>query len=148
MNKQQQNKRLVSEYEWEKDQINSYLKKNLEVIFIDEKRATRINLVQCKLQMKTLKPIRTRVCPLNLKKQKALQKEVDELLAAGMVQLLKSIYASAPILVKKKDGTWRLAIDYRRVNEELEDFSYPLPLIQELFNAFYRTKYYSSINLA
>ena len=70
------------------------------------------------------------------------------MLAARVVRPSKSVYASAPVLVKKKDRTWRLAIDYRRVNQNLEDFPYPLPLIRELFNTFHGAECYSSIDLA
>src|ERR1043165_5253706 len=98
--------------------------------------------------MKNETPIRTRVRPFNPEKRTALQKEVDDLVSAGVIRPSKSIYASAPVLVKKKDGTWRLAIDYRRINQESEDFPYPLPLIRELFNAFYGAQCYSSIDLA
>ena len=100
------------EWEWGKESIEKYLEEHLEVIFTDEKNATRIDLIQCKLWMKSEKPIRTRVRPLNPEKRMALQREVDDLLAAEVIRPSKSIYASAPVLVKKKDGSWRLAIDY------------------------------------
>ena len=41
---------------------------------------------------------------------------LDEMLATGEIQPSNSSWASAVCLVKKKDGTFRFCIDYRRVN--------------------------------
>jgi len=98
---------ILSETEFRqgKEQVEAYLEKHPEVVFTDEKNATRTDLVQCKLWMKNAKPIRIRVRPLNPEKRVALQKEIDDLLTAGVIRPSKSVYASAPVLVKKKDGT-------------------------------------------
>ena len=113
----------------EEQRLDRYLMENPKLVFTDEKHATKTDLVHCKLWIKNNQPFRTRVRPLNPEKRKALQKEIDELLEAGVIRPSKSVYASAPVLVRKKDGTWRLAIDYRTANKNSEDFPYPLPLI-------------------
>src|ERR1044071_7020720 len=133
---------LDSEKSNEKQRLDRYLEENPKLIFTDERHATKTDLVHCKLWMKNDQPFRTRVRSLNPEKREALQKEIDELLEAGVIRLSKSVYASAPVLVRKKDGTWRLAIDYRRANENSEDFPYPLPLIKELFGQFHSTLFY------
>src|ERR1044072_5663827 len=139
---------LNSEKSNEKQRLDRYLEENPNLIFTDERHATKTDLVHCKLWMKNDQPFRTRVRPLSPEKRKALQKEIDELLDAGVIRPSKSVYASAPVLVKKKDGTWRLAIDYRKANDNSEDFPYPLPLIKEIFGQFYGATYYSSLDLA
>src|ERR1044071_4125428 len=138
---------LDSEKSNEKQRLDRYLEENPKLIFTDERHATKTDLIYCKLWMKNSQPYRTRVRPLNPEKRKALQKEIEELLEAGVIRPSKSVYASAPVLMKKKDGTWRLAIDYRKANENSEDFPYPLPLIKEIFGQFYGTTYYSSLDL-
>src|SRR5688572_1391148 len=120
----------------------------LGIKFTNEKEATRTSLVQCKLWMKMEKPFRTRVRPLNPEKLKYLKKEVEELLQAGVIRLSKSVYASAPVLVRKKDGTWRVAIDYRDANRNSEDFLYPLPRISDLLDNFKGAAWFTSLDLA
>ena len=50
-------------------------------------------------------------------KQKAeMEAQVQRLLETSVIRQSKSPYASPAILVKKKDGTWRLCIDFRKLN--------------------------------
>src|ERR1044071_3424914 len=91
------------------------------IIFKDEKSATITPLVRCKLYPKCNRPIREGVRNLGFHKRQWLTKEIDELLKAGIIKLSRSPHAAAPVIVAKKDNTWKLAIDYRRVNEATEE---------------------------
>src|ERR1044072_6510534 len=97
--------------------------------------------------MKNDKPIRSKVRPLGFHKREWLRKEIDELLKAGVIRLSRSPYAAAPVIVQKKDGSWRFAIDYRRGNENSDDFLYPLPKIAQLFDYFAEAKWFTTLDL-
>ncbi|XP_025413289.1 uncharacterized protein LOC112685571 [Sipha flava] len=56
---------------------------------------------------------------LSLIEQTELQRQVDELLQAGLIVPSNSFYASPAFLVKKTDGTKRLIIDYRQLNKQV-----------------------------
>ena len=54
----------------------------------------------------------------------------------------------APVLfVKKKDGSMRLCVDYRALNEVTIKNKYPLPRIDDLFDQLKGAKYFSKIDL-
>ena len=56
---------------------------------------------------------------------------LDKLLADGVIQSSISDWASAPVLVRKKDGSVRWCVDYRALNKVTIKDTYPLPLIEE-----------------
>src|ERR1044071_9049018 len=119
-----------------------------DIVFQNEKSATITPLVHCKLYLKHDRPIRDGTRALGFHKREWLRKEIDELLKAGIIRPPKSPHAAAPVIVQKKDGTYRLAIDYRRVNEATEDFLYPLPKIAEIFDCFAGAKWFTTLDLA
>src|ERR1044071_8851143 len=118
------------------------------ILFQDEKSATITPLVHCKLYPKHDRLIRDRTRALRFHKREWLRKEIDELLKAGIIRPFRSPHAAAPVIVQKKDGTYRLAIDYYRVNEATEDFLYPLPKIAEIFDCFAGAKWFTTLDLA
>jgi hypothetical protein len=55
---------------------------------------------------------------------------IDNLLNAGLIRPSQSSYAAPALLVKKKDQTWRLVIDYKKLNLVTIPDCYPLPNIE------------------
>ena len=51
------------------------------------------------------------------------------------------------MLVQKKDGTWRLCIDYRALNKIIFLNRYPIPRIDDLLDQLKGEKYFSKIDL-
>lgn len=76
-----------------------------------------------------------------------LRKQLDELLEKGYIVPSKSPYGAPILFVKKKDGTMRLCIDYRSLNDQTIKNKYPLPYIDEIFDQLRGAKYYTKIDL-
>ena len=77
-----------------------------------------------------------------------IQKEVDHLLALGLIVPWFSPWGSPVLLVKKKDGTQRMCIDYRKLNALTKKDAYPLPLIEDCLERCKDAKYMTIIDLA
>jgi len=72
---------------------------------------------------------------------------LDEMLATGVIEPSNSSWASPVCLVKKKDGTFRFCIDYRRVNAVSKKDTYPIPDIQDALDNLRDARYFATIDL-
>jgi hypothetical protein len=76
-----------------------------------------------------------------------LKKQIDELLEKGYIRLSTSPWATPALFVEKKDGTKRMCIDYRALNEVSIKNKYPLPRIEDLFDQLRGASVFSKIDL-
>jgi len=68
-------------------------------------------------------------------------------LQKGHIRPSSSPCGSPIVLVQKKDGTWRLCIDYQVLNKIIFQTRYPIPHIDDLLDQLKRAKYFSNIDL-
>lgn len=69
--------------------------------------------------LKNQEPVRARPRRLSVQEKQILQKQVDEWLRDGIVKPSRSAYSSAVVIVKKKDGSHCVCIDYRQFNKKV-----------------------------
>jgi len=63
-----------------------------------------------------------------------VKKQIQDLLSKGFIRPSTSPWEAPVLLVKKKDGSHRLCIDYRELNKVTVKNKYPLPRIDDLFD--------------
>jgi hypothetical protein len=76
-----------------------------------------------------------------------LKKQIDELLEKGYIRPSTSAWAALVLFVEKKDGTKRMCIDYRALNEVTVKIKYPLSRIEDLFDQLRGASVFSNIDL-
>jgi hypothetical protein len=76
-----------------------------------------------------------------------LKEHIRELLKKGFIHPSSSPWGALVIFVLKKDGTQRLCVDYRALNEVTIKNKYPLPRIDDLFDQLRGVCVFSKINL-
>lgn len=84
---------------------------------------------------------------LSFAEQEELQKQISQLLEKGFIRPSKSPFGAPVMFVKKKDGSFRMVIDYRRLNDITIRNNYPLPLIDELLDQLRGSHYFSSLDM-
>jgi hypothetical protein len=84
---------------------------------------------------------------MDVKDLAELKKQIEELLSKGFIYPTSSPWGAPTLFVDKKDGSRRLCIDYRSLNEITIKNKYPLPQIEDLFDQMSGAKVFSKIDL-
>ena len=78
---------------------------------------------------------------------KELKAQLQELVDGGFIKPIISPWGAPVLFVKKKDGTWRLCVDYRQLNKVTSHNKYSLPRIDDLFDQLQGAKVFFKIDL-
>ena len=93
------------------------------------------------------RPIRQPPHRLGPEKEAEVQRQVQALLDKDMIEPSYGAWSSPVVLVRKKDGTWRFCVDYRKLNMVTQYDAYPLPRIDESLDALSGSQYFSTLDL-
>ncbi|RVE43148.1 hypothetical protein evm_012227 [Chilo suppressalis] len=85
-----------------------------------------------------------RLAPVEKEK---LDEIVNDLLNRNIIRESNSVFASPVLLVKKKDGSDRMCIDYRALSKLIEKDRFPLPLIEDQIDRLGKAKLFISIDM-
>jgi hypothetical protein len=78
---------------------------------------------------------------------KEFKKQLTELQEAGYIHPSSSPWGAPVLFVQKKDGSQRMCVDYRSLNDVTVKNKYPLPRIEDLFDQMRGARVFSKIDL-
>ena len=103
--------------------------------------------IQHEIDLKGTVPKARPIYKLTPQEDDALREYLKEALDKGLIRPSKSPFGAAVFFVPKKEGGLRLVTDYRALNEVTIKNWYPLPLIEDLFDALGKAKIFTKIDL-
>ena len=106
------------------------------------------DLVTHKIPTGDAAPIRQPPRRIPLGQREEVHREVQNMLEKGVIEPSESPWQSPVVLVKKKDGSTRFCLDYRKLNEVTTKDAYPLPRIDDCLEALGGSKWFSTLDLA
>ena len=107
----------------------------------------RTNLVQHSIGTGSHRPIRQALRRHPYAHLDDIDRQVQGLLENDLIEPAASPWASNVVLVKKKDGTFRLRVDYRRLNDVTYKDSYPLQHIDTCLGSMNGAAWFSTLDL-
>lgn len=99
---------------------------------------------QQRIDRSSAHPVRQKPYRVSSSERKVIAEQVQDMLQKGVI--LKN-WAAPVTLVKKKDGSWRFCVDYRRFNALTKKDVYPLPRIDDVIDCLHSASYFSSLDL-
>ncbi|KAG1949143.1 hypothetical protein F2P79_011956 [Pimephales promelas] len=129
-------------------QLKALLKKWSHVFAAHEEDFGRTAVVTHQIPTGTAPPIRERYRPVPPNLYPELRTLLQGMLDSGVVKESSSPWAAPVVLAKKKDGSWRFCVDYRKLNAITHKDSFPLPRIEESLTSLTKCEWYSTLDLA
>ena len=132
----------------EKEMALEQLKQYQFVFALKEEPLGLMKDYEHSIRVKDVDPISQRPRPLTAEKTAVLDKIIEDLLQRGLIRPSRSPWSSPICMVPKPDGTYRLAVDFRKVNSVCVRDSHPLPNITYLLGTMNHSKYFSTMDMA
>ena len=114
-------------------------------IFTDVPNVTTLGEHQ--ITLTSDEPIRGKAYPLPHALREALDKEIASMLKMDVIEPSTAAYASPVVMVKKPDGSTRVCVDYRKLNQVTVFDPEPIPSAEEIFVKLAGDKFFSKFDL-
>ncbi|KAL7852896.1 hypothetical protein SRHO_G00186810 [Serrasalmus rhombeus] len=129
-------------------ELQALLRKWNQVFAVDDEDFGRTDTVQHRILTGDSVPIRERFRPLPPAMYKEMRILLAEMLEKKVIRESVSPWAAPIVMVKKKDGSWRFCVDYRKLNAVTHKDAFPLPRIEETLTTLTQSKWFSTLDLA
>lgn len=132
--------------EW-KERITKKLNSMSEVFALNDLDYGHTTEVKHRIRLSDPTPFKQRPRPIHPSDYEAVRLHLKELKDANIIRESESPFASPIVVVKKKNGTIRLCVDYRKLNNQTIKDAYALPNIEEAFSSLSGSKWFSIMDL-
>ncbi|KAK7926034.1 hypothetical protein WMY93_008344 [Mugilogobius chulae] len=129
------------------ESLNNLLQKYSDVFSANSQDRGRTGLIKHHIRTGVALPIKQRAYRVTPDQRAEIQAQVDELLKADIIEESYSPWAAPVVLVRKKNGTWRFILDYRKLNSVTIKDSHPLPRVDDALDALSGSAWFSTMDL-
>ncbi|XP_030590038.1 uncharacterized protein LOC115783375 [Archocentrus centrarchus] len=116
----------------QQDKVRKMLREESDVFAQNEWDTGCIPDLQMEIHLKDNIPVTKTYNSIPRHLYQEVKKHIQDLLSKGWIQESSSSYSSPIVIVRKKDSTIRLCVDYRKLNEKTHPDRHPIPRIQEI----------------
>lgn len=132
--------------EW-KERITSLLNSMPDVFALNDLDYGHTHKVKHRIKLSDETPFKHRARPIHPQDVDAVRKHLQELLEAGVIRESESPFSSPIVVVRKKNNSVRLCIDFRKLNSQTIKDAYALPNLEEAFSVLTGSQWFSVLDL-
>lgn len=92
-------------------------------------------------------PIKIKPYKVSQKEKQIIDDQIEEMLEQNIIRPSQSPWSSPVLLVKKKDGSSRFCVDFRKLITVTKRSNYPLPSIEDILSYMGKSEYYTTLDL-
>ncbi|UYV66538.1 hypothetical protein LAZ67_4002004, partial [Cordylochernes scorpioides] len=133
--------------ETEKNRLLTCLNEFSDIFDFEKKSFPVSGEIKHKIDTSDYPPVRQRPYRVSPAERRVIQSEVEKMMETKIIRPLSSPWASPVILVRKKDGSLRFCVDYRRLNKITKKDVYPLPRIDDALDTLSGSRYFSTMDM-
>ena len=131
----------------QKEQFLALLSHYSDIIAARPDELGRTTVMQHCIDTGNAAPIRQQARRVPLPRRETVHTLLNDMLEKGIISPSKSPWASPIVLVKKKDGSIRFCIDYRKINGVTRKDAYPLPRVDDTLDTLTGSTWFTTIDL-
>ncbi|KAL0197560.1 hypothetical protein M9458_006100, partial [Cirrhinus mrigala] len=132
----------------EQSQLETLISKYSDVFSVDDYDYGHTDLVKHTIRTGDAQPIRQRAYRTSPHIRAEIDRQVQQLLSHDVIEESCSPWASPVVLVKKRDGSYRFCIDFRKLNAVTVKDSYPLPRASDALDSLAGAHWFSTMDLS
>ena len=130
------------------ERFTSFLADNHEAFALSDSERGETNLTSFSINTGDATPKRIPMRRMPFAVRQEVSRQLKHMQRIGVIKPSSSPWASPIVLVRKKDGTLRFCVDYRKLNSVTKDDIFPLPRIDDLLDQLGQAKYFTTLDLA
>ena len=134
--------------EGEKQSFNDLLEEYKDLFAVGDGNLGRTHLLEHTINTGSATPVKQAPRRFPPFKRDEVDRQLSELLTQGRIEPSNSPWSSPIVLAKKHDGSYRLCIDYRKLNAVAVEDAQPLPRSDDILESLGGAKWFSCLDLA
>ena len=141
---------LLGANEWsskDREKVKELFREYGQLFALDDLDLGHTSIVKHKIELEDYKPFKDRHRQILPHQYEEVRKHLNEMLKIGAIRKSNSPWASAVVLVRKKDGSLRFCIDLRKLNTRTIKDAYGLPRIEETLDCLEGSIIFTSLDL-
>lgn len=138
----------------ERNSIHKICAKYADVFLLDNDPVTVTNIAKETIKLKdNANPVYVKPYRLPHSQKTEINNQINKMLKQGIIEETRSNWSSPLLIVPKKNDSngnkqWRIVVDYRLLNKNIEDDRFPLPNITEILDSLSGATYFSHLDLS